>query len=146
MKKWIHPLNKGVPIFSRSWAVDIGLLKKQDVVCDALLVAENAYPVLYTVVEGASSAESENSRETAHTLKQKLVNVGGYDSKACVTPQMLHLNGAKKQMEVAEHDVPQQEKPRKPLWLPQLVPRELHPHLQGHPRVSACACDRCAEL
>ncbi|XP_074449603.1 schlafen family member 5-like [Larus michahellis] len=99
MKKWIHPLNKGVPIFSRSWAVDIGLLKKQDVVCDALLVAENAYPVLYTVVEGASSAESENSRETAHTLKQKLVNVGGYDSKACVTPQMLHLNGAKKQQE-----------------------------------------------
>lgn len=41
MKKQIHPLNKGVLIFSRSWAVDIGLQRKQDVVCDALLVAEN---------------------------------------------------------------------------------------------------------
>nr|XP_010304342.1 PREDICTED: schlafen family member 11-like [Balearica regulorum gibbericeps] len=109
MKKQIHPLNKGVLIFSRSWAVDIGLPKKQDVVCDALLVAENAYPVLYTVVKAASSAESENSRETAYALKQKLVNDGGYASKVCVIPQVLHLNGTKNQMEVAEDDVPQQE-------------------------------------
>lgn len=40
-EKTIHPLNKGVLIFSGSWAVDIGLQRKQDVVCDALLVAEN---------------------------------------------------------------------------------------------------------
>ncbi|NXJ69748.1 SLN13 protein, partial [Rostratula benghalensis] len=109
MKKQIYPLNKGVLIFSRSWAVDIGLPKNQDVVCDALLVAENAYPVLYTVVKDTSSVESENSRETAYALKQKLVNVGGYDSKVCVIPQILHLNGTKNQMEVAEYDVPQKE-------------------------------------
>ncbi|NWQ87207.1 SLN13 protein, partial [Burhinus bistriatus] len=109
MKKQIHPLNKGILIFSRSWAVDIGLPKKQDVVCDVLLVAENTYPVLYTIVKDASSTESENSRETAYALKQKLVNVGGYASKVCVIPRILHLNGTENQMEVAEDDVPQQE-------------------------------------
>ncbi|XP_042647565.1 schlafen family member 11 isoform X2 [Tyto alba] len=111
MRKQIHPLSKGVLIFSRSWAVDIGLPKKQDVVCDVLLVAENAYPVLYTVVKDVSSAGSENSRETAYALKQKLVNDGGYASKVCVIPQILHLNGTQNQREVAEDDVPQQENP-----------------------------------
>ncbi|NWW43679.1 SLN11 protein, partial [Pedionomus torquatus] len=114
MKKQIHPLNKGVLIFSRSWAVDIGLPKKEGVVCDALLVAENAYPVLYTVVKDTSSAEFRNSREIAYALKQKLVNVGGYDSKVCVIPQILHLNGIKNQMEDAGYDVPQQENQENP--------------------------------
>lgn len=109
MKKQIHPLNKGVLIFSRGWAVDIGLRKKQGVVCDVLLEAENAYPVLYTVVKDASSAGSKNSRETAYALKWKLVNDGGYASEVCVIPQILHLNGTKNWMEVAEDDVPQQE-------------------------------------
>ncbi|NXC18434.1 SLN11 protein, partial [Corythaeola cristata] len=109
MKKQIRPLNKGVLIFSRSWAVDIGLPKKQDVVCDVLLVAENAYPVLYTVVKDAFSADSKNLRGTAKQLKQRLVNDGGYASKVCVIPQILHLNSTKNQMEVAEDDVPQQE-------------------------------------
>ncbi|NXS98594.1 SLN11 protein, partial [Jacana jacana] len=111
MKEQICPLNKGVLIFSRSWAVDLGLPKNQAVVCDALLVAENSYPVLYSVVTDTSSAVSENLRETAYALKQKLVNVGGYDSKVCVIPQILHLNGTKNRMGVAEYDVPQQEKP-----------------------------------
>lgn len=122
MKKRVHPLNKGVLIFSRSWAVDIGLPKKQDVVCDVLLVAENAYPVLYTVVEDASSAEPESSRETAYALKQKLVNVGGYASKVCVIPQILHLNGTKNQMEVAECGVPQQENQGNPCGYASLYP------------------------
>ncbi|NXN64490.1 SLN11 protein, partial [Himantopus himantopus] len=122
MKKQIHPLNKGVLIFSRSWAVDIGLPKNQHVVCDVLLVAENAYPVLYTVVKDASSAESENSRETAYALKQKLVNVGGYASKVCVIPQILHLNDTKNQMEVAECGVPQQENQENPCGYASLYP------------------------
>ncbi|XP_009463131.1 PREDICTED: schlafen family member 13-like [Nipponia nippon] len=86
MKKQIHPLNTGVPIFSRSWAVDVGLRKKQDIVCDVLLVAENAYPVLYTVVKDASLAESGNSREAAYALEQKLVHDGGDASKDDIVP------------------------------------------------------------
>ncbi|KFQ71661.1 Schlafen family member 11, partial [Phaethon lepturus] len=122
MKKRIPPLNKGVLIFSRSWAVDIGLWKRQDVVCDVLLVAENAYPVLYTVVKGASSAESDNWRETAYALKHKLVNEGGYASKVCVIPQILYLDGTKNQMEVAENDVPQQENQENPYDYASLYP------------------------
>ncbi|KFP92067.1 Schlafen family member 13, partial [Apaloderma vittatum] len=110
MEEQIRPFNKGVLIFSRSWAVEIGLWKKQDVVCDVLLVAENAYPVLYTVVKDSSS-EQENLRETARALKQKLVNDGGYASRVCVIPQILHLDGTNSQMEVAEDYVPQRENP-----------------------------------
>ncbi|KFU83663.1 Schlafen family member 13, partial [Chaetura pelagica] len=109
MKKEIHPLSKGVLIFSRSWAVEIGLEKKRDVVCDVLLVAENTYPVLYTVVGNTCSAEAENLRETAYALKQRLVNDGGYASKVCVIPKILHLSGTEEQMEVAGDDIPQQE-------------------------------------
>lgn len=101
---------------------------------------------MYTVVKDAPSAESENSRETAYALKQKLVNDGGYASKVCVIPQILHLNGTENQMEVAEDDIFQQENQKNPMWLWQLVPRELHPHLQGHPLIPACTCDCCAVL
>ncbi|XP_071621788.1 schlafen family member 11-like [Heliangelus exortis] len=111
MKKQIHPLNKGILIFSRSWAVDIGLWEKQGVVCDVLLVAENTFPVLYTVLKDPSSAESENLRETAYKLKQALVNDGGYASKLCVILKILYLNGPEDLMEVAEVDVPQQANP-----------------------------------
>ncbi|KAM9370678.1 schlafen family member 11-like [Phaethornis superciliosus] len=111
MKKQIRLLSKGVLIFSRSWAVDIGLWEKQGVVCDVLLVAENTYPVLYTVLKDPSSAESANLRETAYKLKQALVNDGGYASKLCVILKILHLNGPENQMEVAEVDGPQQANP-----------------------------------
>ncbi|NXU88336.1 SLN13 protein, partial [Xiphorhynchus elegans] len=99
MRKQIPEDTKGVLIFSRSWAVDIGLEKKQGVVCDALLVAHNEYPVLFTVVTDTSCATSGNWRETARALKQKLVNNGGYTSRLCVIPRILQLNGTEDQME-----------------------------------------------
>ncbi|NWR95455.1 SLN13 protein, partial [Furnarius figulus] len=109
MRKQIPEDTKGVLIFSRSWAVDIGLEKNQDVVCDALLVAEKEYPVLFTVVTGASCVTSGNWRETARALKQKLVNDGGYTSRLCVIPQILQLNCTEDEMGIEENDVPQQE-------------------------------------
>ncbi|NWU12623.1 SLN13 protein, partial [Cephalopterus ornatus] len=109
MRKQLHGVTKGVLIFSRSWAVDIGLKKNQDVVCDALLVADSEWPVLFTVVRDASCVTSGAWRETARALKQKLVNYGGYTSRVCVIPRILQLSGTKDQTEVAENDVPQQE-------------------------------------
>ncbi|NWT06171.1 SLN13 protein, partial [Mionectes macconnelli] len=109
MRKQLRGLTKGILIFSRSWAIDIGLKKYQDVVCDALLVADSAYPVLFTVVRDASCVTSGTWRETAHALKQKLVNDGGYTSRVCVIPQILQLNGTKDQREAAENDGPWQE-------------------------------------
>ncbi|NXY21673.1 SLN13 protein, partial [Atrichornis clamosus] len=109
LRKQLDGFTRGILILSRSWAVDIGLQKNQDVVCDALLVAESSYPVLFTVVRDASCVTSGNWRETARALKQKLVNDGGYTSRLCVIPQLLQLNGTNDQMGVAENDVPQQE-------------------------------------
>ncbi|XP_064022048.1 schlafen family member 13-like isoform X2 [Pogoniulus pusillus] len=109
MKTQIQSRKKGILIFSRSWAVEIGSQKTQDVVCDALLVAKDAYPVLYTVVKEVSHAASEYSRDTARALKQKLVNDGGCAIKLCVLHQVLHLNDIQDQMEVEDSDIPQQD-------------------------------------
>ncbi|XP_064533773.1 schlafen family member 13-like [Pseudopipra pipra] len=109
MRKQLRGVTQGVLIFSRSWAVDIGLQKNQDVVCDALLVADNEYPVLFTVVRDASCVTSGTWRETARALKQKLVNDGGYTPRVCVIPQILQLNGTEDQTAVKENDVSRQE-------------------------------------
>ncbi|XP_032563507.1 schlafen family member 13-like isoform X2 [Chiroxiphia lanceolata] len=109
MRKQLCGVTQGVLIFSRSWAVDIGLQKNQDVVCDALLVADSEYPVLFTVVRDTSCVTSGTWRETARALKQKLVNDGGYTSRVCVIPQILQLNGTEDQRAVEENDVPWQE-------------------------------------
>ncbi|NXX47256.1 SLN13 protein, partial [Tricholaema leucomelas] len=109
MKTKICSLKKGILIFSRSWAVEIGSQKTQDIVCDALLVAEKEYPVLYTVVKEVSSAAFKYSRDTARALKQKLVNDGGCAIQLCVLHQVLHLSDTQHQMEVEDDDVPQQD-------------------------------------
>uniref|UniRef100_UPI00398E6877 schlafen family member 13-like n=1 Tax=Pristiophorus japonicus TaxID=55135 RepID=UPI00398E6877 len=81
--------SRGILIFSRSWAVDIGLPKNQDVICDALLVATKTAPLLYTVVRQDSQGVAKYSKGTAFSIKQKLVNPGGYAGKLCVIPQIL---------------------------------------------------------
>ncbi|CAM4667708.1 unnamed protein product [Lepidochelys olivacea] len=84
--------SQGLLIFSRSWAVDIGLPENQQVVCDALLIAAGKHPTLYTVTQKDCSANMfEYARQTARALKQKLVNVGGYTQRVCVIPHLLQL-------------------------------------------------------
>ncbi|XP_072501029.1 schlafen family member 11 isoform X2 [Notamacropus eugenii] len=85
--------SQGILIFSRSWAVDIGLQENQKVLCDALLIAPNSLPVLYTVLREPPPADGEEySIRTARTLKQKLVNTGGYTGRVCIIPKVLILN------------------------------------------------------
>ncbi|XP_078278485.1 schlafen family member 11-like [Rhinoraja longicauda] len=81
---------KGILIFSRSWAVDIDLPGHQGVICDALLLATGGAPLLYTIVREENEAITKYSRNTAMTIKQKLVNVGGYAGKLCIIPKILH--------------------------------------------------------
>ncbi|CAM4670038.1 ribonuclease SLFN12 [Caretta caretta] len=84
--------SQGLLIFSRSWAVDIGLPENQQVVCDALLIAAGKHPMLYTVTQKDCSVNMfEYARQTARALKQKLVNVGGYTQRVCVIPHLLQL-------------------------------------------------------
>ncbi|XP_036922678.1 protein SLFN14-like [Sturnira hondurensis] len=95
MKTQIRPYSRGIVLFSRSWASDVGLRKEQDVLCDALLVAVDSPPVLYTVWMRPGGTEGlEYGRSTARQLKQKLGTVGGYAGKVCVIPKLVHLPGA----------------------------------------------------
>ncbi|XP_054857798.1 schlafen family member 9-like [Eublepharis macularius] len=100
MKKKMEKLrnSKGILIFSRSWAVDIGLLEAPDVACDILLIATNAFPRLYTISVSSAIAVSAYSKEVARILKQKLVNEGGYTGKVCVIPHVIEL-GANAEVE-----------------------------------------------
>ncbi|XP_027718190.1 schlafen family member 11-like [Vombatus ursinus] len=84
--------SQGILMFSRSWAVDIGLRQNQRVLCDALLTATNSFPVLYTVLREPSPDGEDYSLHTALMLKQKLVNTGGYTGRVCVIPKVLLLN------------------------------------------------------
>ncbi|XP_020861722.1 schlafen family member 11 [Phascolarctos cinereus] len=84
--------SQGILIFSRSWAVDIGLRENQRVLCDALLIACNSFPVLYTVLREPSPDGEDYSLHTALMLKQKLVNTGGYTARVCIIPKVVILN------------------------------------------------------
>ncbi|KAM7139894.1 schlafen family member 9-like isoform 2-T2 [Macrochelys suwanniensis] len=93
MKEHLQLLSQGILIFSRSWAVQVDLQENQDVVCDALLIAVDSPPILYTVFESPNAAGIfEDARCTARRLKEKLVNIGGYTQKVCVMPKLLCLH------------------------------------------------------
>ncbi|XP_068021491.1 schlafen family member 11-like isoform X2 [Melanerpes formicivorus] len=87
----LQPLSEGVLIFSRSWAVDVGLPANRLIICDVLQVAKDRPPILYTVCQQISEALVGYSRSTARRLKEKLVNTGGYIHKLCVIPKLLTL-------------------------------------------------------
>ncbi|KAM6337948.1 schlafen family member 13-like isoform 2-T4 [Alca torda] len=92
MENQLKQLSEGVLIFSRSWAVEVGLPENQDIICDVLLIAEDRPPILYTICKHHISPDLfEYSRRIAWRLKEKLVNTGGYIHKLCVIPKLLIL-------------------------------------------------------
>ncbi|KAM6163644.1 schlafen family member 13-like [Rhynchocyon petersi] len=88
----LRPFSRGILILSRSWAVDLNLQEKQEVICDALLIAQDSPPILYTILEKQDAGARGYSTLTAFTLKQKLVNMGGYTGKVCVLTKFLYLS------------------------------------------------------
>ncbi|XP_024625075.1 LOW QUALITY PROTEIN: schlafen family member 11-like [Neophocaena asiaeorientalis asiaeorientalis] len=88
----IYPFSQGILILSRSWAVDLNLKEKQAVICDALLIAWNSSPILYTILREQDADEQSYCTSTTFTLKQKLVNMGGYSGNVCVITKVLHLS------------------------------------------------------
>lgn len=92
MQNQVKQLSERVLVFSRSWAVEVGLPEKRDIICDVLLIAKGRPPILYTICEHPPSKDLfENSRRVAQRLKEKLVNTGGYIHKLCVIPKLLTL-------------------------------------------------------
>nr|XP_019588121.1 PREDICTED: schlafen family member 11 [Rhinolophus sinicus]XP_019588122.1 PREDICTED: schlafen family member 11 [Rhinolophus sinicus]XP_019588123.1 PREDICTED: schlafen family member 11 [Rhinolophus sinicus] len=91
MKKETQLFSRGILILSRSWAVDLNLREKQGVICDALLVTQNSPPIFYTILREQDADGQSYCTRIAFTLKQKLVNMGGYTGKLCVMTKVLHL-------------------------------------------------------
>nr|XP_009684164.1 PREDICTED: schlafen family member 13-like [Struthio camelus australis]XP_009684165.1 PREDICTED: schlafen family member 13-like [Struthio camelus australis] len=92
LEEQLKELSAGVLIFSRSWAVEVGLPDNQFVICDVLLIAKGRPPTLYTVCKSPITRFLfDYSRLTAWRLKQKLVNTGGYIHKLCIIPKLLSL-------------------------------------------------------
>ncbi|XP_074746391.1 schlafen family member 13-like [Strix uralensis] len=93
MKNQLKQLSEAVLIFSRSWAVEVGLSENQDIICDVLLIAKDKPPILYTICKHHISKDLfEYSRCIAWRLKEKVVNTGGYIHKLCVIPKLLTLS------------------------------------------------------
>ncbi|XP_036922622.1 schlafen family member 11 [Sturnira hondurensis] len=92
INKQMHPLSLGVLVFSRSWAVDLNLPEKPEVICDVLLVTQDSVPILYTVLREQDADGQLYCTRIASTLKQKLVNTGGYTGKLYVMPRVLQLS------------------------------------------------------
>ncbi|XP_053426294.1 schlafen family member 13-like isoform X2 [Nycticebus coucang] len=88
----MRPFSQGILIFSRSWAVDLNLEEKREVICDALLIAQNSPPILYTILREQEAGGQGDCTFTAFTLKQKLVNIGGYTGNLYVMAKVLHLS------------------------------------------------------
>ncbi|KFV47508.1 Schlafen family member 13, partial [Gavia stellata] len=93
MENQLKQLSEGVLIFSRSWAVEVGLPENQDIICDVFLIAKGRPPILYTICKHRISKDLfEYSRCIAWRLKNKLVNTGGYIHKLCIIPKLLTLS------------------------------------------------------
>ncbi|XP_055256934.1 schlafen family member 11 isoform X2 [Moschus berezovskii] len=92
INRQIDPFSQGILILSTSWAVDLNLEEKQGVICDALLIAQNRPPILYTILRTQDAEGQSYCTRTAFTLKQKLVNMGGYTENLCITTKVLHLS------------------------------------------------------
>ena len=92
VKQQIRSFSCGLLILYRSWAVDLNLKEKQEVICDALLIAQNSPPILYTILGEQDEQGQDYCNHTAFTLKQKLVNTGGYTGRVCVMTKVLCLS------------------------------------------------------
>lgn len=91
LSQQMHSVPCGLLILSRSWAVDLNLEERQGVICDALLIAEDSPPILYTILGQQEEGAQDYCTRTAFTLKQKLVNTGGYTGRVCVMTKVLCL-------------------------------------------------------
>ncbi|CAH6785765.1 Slfn5 [Phodopus roborovskii] len=87
----MRSFSQGILIFSHSLAVDLGLERKRGVICDALLISPNNVPILYTICNKWDLGYRGYSMRVARTLKQKLVNMGGYSGKLGIIPLVLQL-------------------------------------------------------
>ncbi|XP_013358869.1 PREDICTED: schlafen family member 12-like [Chinchilla lanigera] len=98
------PFRKGILIFSKSWSLDLGLQREEDVICEVLLIPMSSPPVLYTFFRIKEATEDSTTKhetvkklqgyckQTARTLKEKLVIDGGYGDKMFIRLKSFFLS------------------------------------------------------
>ncbi|XP_075847475.1 schlafen family member 2-like isoform X2 [Microtus pennsylvanicus] len=97
-------LRQGTLIISESLALSLGLQKKQEVILDVLHISQDSLLTLHSFVQGEEELEGDSSvlrdlgtklkndcKQTALTLKQKLVNLGSYTGKIGVVIKITYL-------------------------------------------------------
>lgn len=97
-------LRKGILVVSKSWALDLGLQEKQEVILDALHISQGSLLTLHSFVRGDEDLEDNRTllsklsaqlkgyyKQTALTLKQTLVNHGGYTEKIGIIVKITYL-------------------------------------------------------
>ncbi|ELW61744.1 Schlafen family member 5 [Tupaia chinensis] len=88
---WHVKDNQVKQMSTKEWATwmietDPGLKEKEGVICDALLISQNNTLILYTIFSKWDVGCKGYSMIVAHSLKESLVNMGGYTGRLCVTP------------------------------------------------------------
>ncbi|XP_052050432.1 schlafen family member 12-like [Apodemus sylvaticus] len=97
-------LPKGTLVISKSWALDLGLQEKQGVICDVLHGSQDSLLTLHGFVRGEEDLEVNSAllrklgaelkgyyKQIALTLKQTLVNQGGYAGKIGIGIKITYL-------------------------------------------------------
>lgn len=97
-------LRQGRLIISKSLALSLGLQRKQEVILDVLHISQDSLLTLHSFVQGEEELEDDSSvlrdlgakikndcKQTALTLKQKLVNLGGFTGKIGVAIKITYL-------------------------------------------------------
>ncbi|XP_076399114.1 schlafen family member 2-like [Peromyscus maniculatus bairdii] len=84
-------LRQGTLVISKSWPLGIDLPEKQEVILDVLHISQDSLLTLHSFIRGDEELEGDSTvltdlgaklknycKQTARTLKQMLVNLGGY--------------------------------------------------------------------
>ncbi|XP_032285141.1 schlafen family member 12 [Phoca vitulina] len=90
--KEMGSVGPGTLIFSRTWSLHLGLQENQNVICDALLIAQGYPLVLHTFFGVLNKELTGYSLQAAFTLKHELVKMGGYTGKVCVVLEIFYLS------------------------------------------------------
>ena len=98
-------LRQGRLIISKSLALSLGLQRKQEVILDVLHISQDSLLTLHSFVQGEEELEGDSSvlrdlgtkikndcKQTALTLKQKLVNLGGFTGKIGIAIKIMYLS------------------------------------------------------
>ncbi|XP_021033145.1 schlafen family member 12-like [Mus caroli] len=97
-------LRKGTLVISKSWALNLGLQEKQEVIWDVLHISQGGLLTLYVFVQGDENLEGNSSllgelgaelkgyyKQIALTLKQTLLNHCGYTAKIGIIVKITYL-------------------------------------------------------